>query len=51
MRLRTCAMLAAARLSRVLWNYPAIGIRHADAGYELAKEIAENNDLYFTTKL
>ncbi|MFX5999304.1 urocanate hydratase, partial [Acinetobacter baumannii] len=33
---------AAARLSRVLRNDPGIGvIRHADAGYESAKEAAE----------
>jgi urocanate hydratase len=34
------------RLSRVLRNDPGMGvIRHADAGYELAKKTAENNDL------
>ena len=37
---------AAARLSRVLWNDPALGvIRHADAGYELAKETARKHHL------
>ena len=37
---------AAARLSRVLRNDPGIGvIRHADAGYEIAKETARKNHL------
>jgi len=37
---------AAARLSRVLRNDPGMGvIRHADAGYELAKETAETHGL------
>lgn len=37
---------AAKRLSRVLRNDPGIGvIRHADAGYELAKKTAEENGL------
>jgi urocanate hydratase len=37
---------AAARLSRVLRNDPGIGvIRHADAGYEIAKETAAKNGL------
>ena len=37
---------AAARLSRVLRNDPGMGvIRHADAGYELAKETAKEFDL------
>jgi urocanate hydratase len=37
---------AAARLSRVLRNDPGLGIiRHADAGYELAKETAKENNL------
>ncbi|WP_417470604.1 urocanate hydratase [Maricaulis sp.] len=32
---------AAVRLGRVLWNDPATGVmRHADAGYEIAKECA-----------
>jgi urocanate hydratase len=32
---------AAARLERVLWNDPATGVmRHADAGYELARDCA-----------
>lgn len=32
---------ADARLERVLWNDPAIGVvRHADAGYQIAKETA-----------
>jgi urocanate hydratase len=43
---------AAARLSRVLRNDPGMGvIRHADAGYELAKETAKKNDLDFKTRL
>jgi urocanate hydratase len=43
---------AAARLSRVLRNDPGMGvIRHADAGYELAKETAKKNDLDFTERL
>ena len=37
---------AAQRLSRVLRNDPGMGvIRHADAGYELAKETAVKNNL------
>lgn len=32
---------AAARIKRVLWNDPAVGVmRHADAGYDIAKECA-----------
>ncbi|QEC69872.1 urocanate hydratase [Panacibacter ginsenosidivorans] len=43
---------AAARLSRVLRNDPGMGvIRHADAGYELAKETLKKNDLDFTERL
>ncbi|KTD29604.1 MULTISPECIES: urocanate hydratase [Legionella] len=38
---------AAARLSRVLHNDPATGVmRHADAGYELAKQCAKENNLW-----
>jgi urocanate hydratase len=34
------------RLKRVLRNDPGLGvIRHADAGYELAKEVAKENGL------
>jgi len=34
------------RLSRVLHNDPAMGvIRHADAGYDLAKETAKQHGL------
>ena len=34
------------RIERVLWNDPASGVmRHADAGYELAVECAQENDL------
>ena len=37
---------AAKRLERVLWNDPATGVmRHADAGYEIAKEAAHENGL------
>jgi urocanate hydratase len=37
---------ADARLKRVLRNDPGVGvIRHADAGYELAKEVGAKNDL------
>lgn len=38
---------AAKRLARVLHNDPATGVmRHADAGYELAKECAKENHLW-----
>jgi len=34
------------RLERVLWNDPATGVmRHADAGYEAAKEVAKDKGL------
>lgn len=37
---------AAARLERVLWNDPATGVmRHADAGYEIAKQAAREHGL------
>jgi urocanate hydratase len=37
---------AAARVGRVLWNDPATGVmRHADAGYEIAKECAREQGL------
>ncbi len=37
---------AARRLERVLWNDPASGVwRHADAGYEIAKDCARANGL------
>jgi urocanate hydratase len=37
---------AAARIRRVLWNDPATGVmRHADAGYEIARECAAENGL------
>jgi urocanate hydratase len=43
---------AAARLSRVLRNDPGMGvIRHADAGYDLAKETALQNNLDLTARL
>ncbi|MFN8289695.1 MAG: urocanate hydratase [Chitinophagaceae bacterium] len=43
---------AAARLSRVLRNDPGMGvIRHADAGYELAKETLTRNELDFKARL
>ncbi len=42
----------ASRLSRVLRNDPGIGvIRHADAGYEIAKETAEEFDLNLESRL
>ena len=38
--------LAEARLSRVLHNDPALGvIRHAEAGYEIAKQVAKKSGL------
>lgn len=38
---------AAKRLARVLHNDPATGVmRHADAGYEIAKQCAEENSLW-----
>jgi urocanate hydratase len=37
---------AAKRIGRVLWNDPATGVmRHADAGYDIAKHSAEDNGL------
>ncbi|QVM83984.1 urocanate hydratase [Novosphingobium decolorationis] len=37
---------AAARLERVLWNDPATGVmRHADAGYDIARSCAAEKDL------
>jgi urocanate hydratase len=43
---------AAARLSRVLRNDPGMGvIRHADAGYDLAKKTAEENDLDLAARI
>lgn len=43
---------AAARLSRVLRNDPGLGvIRHADAGYELAKRTAKENGLDLNERL
>ncbi len=37
---------ADARIARVLWNDPATGVmRHADAGYEIAKQSARDNQL------
>jgi urocanate hydratase len=43
---------AAARLSRVLRNDPGMGvIRHADAGYDVAKDTLRNNDLDFRERL
>jgi urocanate hydratase len=43
---------AAARLSRVLRNDPGMGvIRHADAGYELAKETARTHGLDLDSRL
>ena len=43
---------AAARLSRVLRNDPGMGvIRHADAGYEIAKNTAKSNGLVLEDRL
>jgi urocanate hydratase len=37
---------AARRIARVLWNDPATGVmRHADAGYELARRCARERGL------
>ncbi len=37
---------AARRVGRVLWNDPATGVmRHADAGYEIARDCARENEL------
>lgn len=37
---------AAARIKRVLWNDPAAGVmRHADAGYQIAKDCAREHNL------
>ncbi len=37
---------ADARIERVLWNDPATGVmRHADAGYDIAKDCAKQNQL------
>ncbi len=34
------------RIGRVLWNDPATGVmRHADAGYDIAKDCARENGL------
>jgi len=43
---------AAARLSRVLRNDPGMGVlRHADAGYETAQEVAKDQQLDLTSIL
>ncbi|MDE3143719.1 MAG: urocanate hydratase, partial [Bacteroidota bacterium] len=43
---------AAARLSRVLRNDPGMGvIRHADAGYDIAKDTAREHHLNITERL
>ncbi|MGG9962257.1 urocanate hydratase [Ferruginibacter sp. SUN106] len=43
---------AAARLARVLRNDPGMGvIRHADAGYDVAKDTLRNNHLDFRSRL
>ncbi len=39
--------LAAKKLRRVLWNDPGLGVvRHADAGYDIAKETAKRNRIW-----
>ena len=43
---------AAERLKRVLQNDPALGvIRHADAGYDIAKDVARRNRLDLKEKI
>ncbi|HRF20137.1 MAG TPA: urocanate hydratase, partial [Chitinophagaceae bacterium] len=43
---------AEARLKRVLRNDPGMGvIRHADAGYDIARETLKQNDLDFKDRL
>jgi len=43
---------AAARLKRVLRNDPGMGvIRHADAGYDIAKVTAKTHQLNLSDKL
>lgn len=43
---------AAARLARVLRNDPGMGvIRHADAGYELARQTAKENNLNLESRI
>jgi urocanate hydratase len=43
---------ATARLNRVLRNDPGMGvIRHADAGYEIAKQTAKENGLNLADRL
>ncbi len=43
---------AEARLARVLRNDPGLGvIRHADAGYEIAIEIVEEEELALKRKI
>jgi urocanate hydratase len=38
---------ADARIARVLWNDPAIGVmRHADAGYDTAIDCAREHELH-----
>ncbi len=42
---------AAARLERVLWNDPATGVmRHADAGYEIAEQCAQQHGMNMPMK-
>jgi len=42
---------AAEKIGRVLWNDPATGVmRHADAGYEVALECAQQNGLWLPMK-
>ena len=43
---RQAADAAAKRIERVLWNDPATGVmRHADAGYEIARACAREQGL------
>ncbi len=44
--LEACLDDAARRIERVLWNDPATGVmRHADAGYEIARDCAREKGL------
>ena len=45
-RSREWSDAARERVGRVLWNDPGTGVmRHADAGYEIAKNCARENGL------
>jgi urocanate hydratase len=43
---------AAEKIRRVLWNDPATGVmRHADAGYEIARDCAREHDLWLPMEM